>query len=112
MNSEQEDELKPEPPKLEPEAPKERPKTLLDYTPEQWANFAERVGNQIVKYMESKRKEIRSLAYPVYFIIALIFGVIGFLAWQGLIDGQSVTFLAGIIIGYLLSYLGGYLTPE
>ena len=28
------------------------------------------------------------------------------------IDGQSVTFLAGTIIGYLLTYLGGYVTPE
>lgn len=31
---------------------------------------------------------------------------------MGIIDGQSVAFLAGTIVGYLLAYLGGYVMPE
>ena len=87
-------------------------KTLLDYSPKEWAEFVKEVGSQWIELTKTKTKETRGLAYPVYIIIAVIFGGIAYLASQHLIDGQSVTFLAGTIIGYLLSYLGGYIKPE
>lgn len=87
-------------------------KTFLDYTPEQWAVLVKEVGNQFKEYAVVKGTQRKSLAWPVYLIIAMVFlGVIG-LATLDIIEGQSVAFLAGTIVGYLLTYLGGYITPE
>lgn len=87
-------------------------KTLLDYTPEQWAVLVKEIGNQFREYAKVKGTQSKSLAWPVYLIIALVFvGVVG-LAAIGIIEGQSVAFLAGTVVGYLLTYLGGYVTPE
>ena len=98
-------------------APSQPPKTWLDYSPEKWVGFIKTIGDEVIKplkelYIEhetTKVKERRNLAYPVYLVIALIFVGVVFLAYQGMIDGQSVTFFAGTLVGYLLSYLGGYI---
>ena len=94
-------------------APKdERKKGLLDYSPEQWATLVKEIGNQWRETMKVKGAQSKSLAWPVYIIIGIVFcGVIA-LGALGIVDGQSITFLAGTIIGYLLTYLGGYITPE
>jgi len=87
-------------------------KKWLDYTPEQWAVLVKEIGNQFREYTKVKGTQSKSLAWPVYIIIAMVFlGVIG-LAALDIIEGQSVAFLAGTIVGYLLTYLGGYITPE
>ena len=87
-------------------------KTFLDYTPEQWATLAKEIGNQIREHTKLKGAQSKTLAWPVYMIIGIVFIGVVSLAAMGIIDGQSVTFLAGTVVGYLLTYLGGYVTPE
>jgi len=99
-------------PDSEDEKNKRPQKSFLDYTPEQWTILAKEIGNQIREYTKLKGSQSKTLAWPVYVIIGIVFiGVVG-LATMGIIDGQSVTFLAGTVVGYLLTYLGGYVTPE
>lgn len=87
-------------------------KGLLDYSPEQWAVLVKEIGNQWREIVKVKGAQSKSLAWPVYVIIGIVFFGVIILGAIGIVDGQSVTFLAGTIIGYLLTYLGGYLTPE
>jgi len=80
--------------------------------PEQWAILVKEVGNQFQELSKIKSKQSKNLAWPVYIIIGIIFLGTIILGMMNVIDGQSITFLAGTIVGYLLTYLGGYVTPE
>ncbi len=99
------------------EKPTEKRKTWLDYKPEEWVNFIKIVGDEIVTPLKegfldlqkTKVRARRNIAYPVYGIISLIFIGVTILASQNIIDGQSVTFFAGTLVGYLLAYLGGFI---
>lgn len=87
-------------------------KTLLDYTPEQWSEFVNTVGEVWIKIKTAGSSEKKYLAYPVYILIGIIFVGFVYLALNQIIDSQSVTFLFGIIIGSLIPFLREFIIPE
>jgi len=97
---------------ISPEIQKPMAKTLLDYTPEQWSNFLNTVGEVWTKIKTAGSVEKKHLAYPIYILIGIIFIGFIYLAIQKIIDGQSVTFIFGIIIGSLIPFLREFIIPE
>ena len=87
-------------------------KTIMDYTPEQWSGFLNTVGEVWTKIKTTGSAEKKYLAYPIYGLIALIFLGFLYLSIQKIIDGQSVTFIFGIIIGSLIPFLREFIIPE
>ena len=86
-------------------------KGLFDYTPAQWTTFVNAVGDQFRKFHEVETKGQRRLAYPIFFLITVIFGSTAFLAYNKTITGEAFLILGGTIVGYLLSFLGDYVAP-
>jgi hypothetical protein len=94
-------------------------KTFYDYPPKEWADFLdqlssilERLGTKYIQYEESKAKGGRRIAYPIFFIITLIFVSVSFLVGIGKVDAGIFTVVVGVMVGYLLSFLGDYLVPQ
>jgi hypothetical protein len=88
------------------------PKGIFDYTPEQWKVLVDAVGDQFRKYNEVQSVGQRRLAYPIFFLITVIFGATAFLTYSKVITGDAFLILGGTIVGYLLSFLGDYVTPK
>ena len=49
--------------------------------------------------------ERKTVSWPIFFLIAIIFLAITALAWVGQIEGHYVTSVGGVIAGYMLSFL-------
>ena len=67
-------------------------------------------------YQKGAEREVRfqtRMAYVALAIVALIVGVATFLTYRGKIDGSTYTFLLGLIVGYVLTYVRDQITgPE
>ena len=67
-------------------------------------------------YQHGKERENRfrvSMAWAAIFIVAVIVGVAGSLTYLGKIDGSTFTFLLGLIVGYVLTFVRDQITgPE
>src|SRR5438034_5421741 len=92
--------------------PSKTQKGFFDYTPEQWKQLVDAVGDQFRKFHETETKGQRRLAYPIFFLITVIFGATAFLAYNKTITGEAFLILGGTIVGYLLSFLGDYVSPS
>jgi hypothetical protein len=88
------------------------PKSLLDYAPEQWKVLVDAIGDQFRRYQEVSSHGQRRIAYPIFFLITVIFASTAFLAYSKIITGEAFLILGGTIVGYLLSFLGDYVAPR
>jgi len=82
------------------------------YEAEDWDKLMKSLGELMDKSRSANLAEKRTLSLPVFGIIAFIFLGIIVLAWLGQIDGQYVTSIGGVIVGYLLSFLGESFTKN
>jgi len=87
-------------------------KTFLDYSPEQWQPLVKEIGEQIFRIASTRSGERRALSWPVFVLIGAVFVMVFILAFIGRIEGHYVTAIGGVIVGYLLSFLGEYLSPS
>ncbi len=86
-------------------------KGIFDYTPDQWKVLVDAVGDQFRKFHEVQTKGQRRLAYPIFFLITFVFAATAYLTNNKTLTGEAFLILAGTVVGYLLSFLGDYVTP-
>jgi len=64
-------------------------------------------------YQAGKEREVRlqkHMAGVAVSVVVLIVAVSGFLTYKGKIDGSTFTFLLGLIVGYVLTFLRDQIT--
>jgi len=74
------------------------------------------LSTTIEGYQRGKEREVRfqtRMAWVAVSVVVLIVGVSGFLTYHGKIDGSTFTFLLGLIVGYVLTFVRDQVTgPE
>ena len=66
----------------------------------------------LLEIRKARLAERKSLSWPVFLLIAIIFASVAVLAWDGRIEGHYVTTMGGVIIGYMLSFLEVSFSPS
>ncbi len=68
------------------------------------------------RYQKGQDREVRFQTHMAWVAISVVFfiiGVAGFLTYVGKIDGSTFTFLLGLIVGYVLTFIRDQITsPE
>lgn len=78
-----------------------------NYKAEDWEKLFQAFTEMMIKTKKASTAEKKTLSWPVFAIITLIFaGVLALVAIDK-IEGQIVTSIGSVIVGYLLSFLGG-----
>ena len=74
------------------------------------------LSTSISGYQQSKEREVkhqRYMALVAISVVVLIVGASSFLTYRGKIDGSTFTFLLGLIVGYVLTFVRDQITgPE
>jgi hypothetical protein len=74
------------------------------------------LNTTIQGYQTGKDREVRfriHMSWVAVSVVVLIVGVSGFLTYRGKIDGSTFTFLLGLILGYVLTFVRDQITgPE
>ena len=70
-----------------------------------WNEIAESIKEMLIEVRKASLAEKKSLSWPVFILIAIIFASVVLLAGMGRIEGHYVTALGSVIIGYMLSFL-------
>jgi hypothetical protein len=74
------------------------------------------LSTSISGYQQGKEREVkhqRYMALVAVSVVVLIVGVSSFLTYRGKIDGSTFTFLLGLIVGYVLTFVRDQITgPE
>jgi len=76
------------------------------YSADDWDKLMKSVGELMDKSRKTSLAEKRTLSIPVFALIAVIIVGIMILTWLGIVDGQYITSIGSVIVGYLLSFLG------
>jgi hypothetical protein len=70
----------------------------------------------VTKYQAGKEREVslqKHMAWVALAVVVFIVGVAGVLTYKGKIDGSTFTFLLGLIVGYVLTFVRDQITgPE
>jgi hypothetical protein len=70
----------------------------------------------VTGYQKGKERQIRfqiHLSWIAIAVVAVIVGTAAALTWKGRIDGSTFTFLLGLIVGYVLTFVRDQITgPE
>jgi hypothetical protein len=68
------------------------------------------------KYQKGQESEVRfqsNMAWAAISVVVVIVAVAAFLTYHGKIDGSTFTFLLGLIVGYVLTFVRDQITgPE
>lgn len=90
-------------------------KTLWDFvdkfTADEWREIIGDIADKSYRIAQLRFQEKRTISWPIFGLIAFIFLAVSILAFVGNIEGHYVTSLGGVIVGYLLSFLGETVTP-
>jgi hypothetical protein len=74
------------------------------------------LNTTIEGFQNAKEREVRfqtQMSWVAVSIVFLIVGVAGFLTYRDKIDGSTFTFLLGLIVGYVLTFIRDQITgPE
>jgi hypothetical protein len=71
------------------------------------------VSTTMDKYQKGQELEIQfqtRMACIAIFLVVVIVGVAAFLTYRGKIDGSTFTFLLGLIVGYVLTFVRDQIT--
>ncbi|HTQ62534.1 MAG TPA: hypothetical protein VMI32_20075 [Candidatus Solibacter sp.] len=71
------------------------------------------LSTTIEGYQKGKEREVQfqtGMAWVAVSVVVLIVGVAGFLTYHGKIDGSTFTFLLGLIVGYVLTFVRDQIT--
>lgn len=77
-----------------------------NYQAEDWDKLMKSLGELMDKSRKTSLAEKRTISLPVFGLIAVIIVGIMILTWLGQVDGQYLTSIGSVIVGYLLSFLG------
>ena len=90
-------------------------KTLWDFvdkfSAEEWKSIISELADKSYRVAQLRFQEKRTISWPIFGLIAFIFASVAILAYTGRIEGHYVTSLGGVIVGYLLSFLGETVSP-
>lgn len=68
------------------------------------------------KYQAGQKEEIRYELHMAWAALSLVFFIVGvaaFLTYKGKIDGSTFTFLLGLVVGYVLTFIRNQISgPE
>ncbi len=102
----------------QPSGPQPRP-TLIDIInviAEKADPIVKLVSAAMDRYQTGQNREIRfqtHMAWVAISVVVVIVGVAAFLTYVGKIDGSTFTFLLGLIVGYVLTFVRDQITgPE
>jgi hypothetical protein len=74
------------------------------------------VSTMADRYQKGQEREVRfqtRMSLVAVFVVVLIIGVAGWLTYIGKVDGSTFTFLLGVIVGYVLTFIRDQITtPE
>lgn len=84
--------------------------TISDRTPE-LGQLVERWSTQLFKHRELRTAHHRKMALYAVSSVSLIVAVSAWLTYVDKIDGASFTFLLGLVVGHLLSFLLAAVAP-
>ena len=89
---------------------------LINVVAERVDPIVKLVSAAMDRYQTGQEREIRfqkHMAWVAVSVVTLIVGVAGFLTYHGKIDGSTFTFLLGLIVGYVLTFVRDQITgPE
>jgi len=71
----------------------------------------ENVSNQFLKHKKSDIRFSLRMALALTFIISLIVAVTSILTFYEKLDGAALTFLLGLIVGYMLTFIRESIYP-
>jgi len=71
----------------------------------------ENIANQFFKHNEQKTKFSIRMAIILTFIVSLIVVVTSILTFLGKLTGEALTFLLGLIVGYMLTFIREAIYP-
>jgi len=71
----------------------------------------ESLGNQSLKTRDAEGRFKTRMAWFAAAIVGIVVGVSGFLTYVGKIDGSTFTFLLGLVVGYVLSFIRDAIYP-
>ena len=77
-----------------------------------WRELARELKEILLEVRKARLAEKKSLSWPVFLLIAVIFASVAILAWDGRIEGHYVTTMGGVIVGYMLSFLEVSFSPS
>ena len=72
----------------------------------------ENVSTQFLRHKKSDIKFSLRMAFILTFIISLIVIVTSILTFYGKLDGAALTFLLGLIVGYMLTFIREAIYPS
>jgi len=109
----------PQEPRMEPFGPQQQGPGLIELITV-LAEKAEPIIKLLTSIMESYQKGQERkgrlqtrMSWSAISVVFVIVGVAGFLTYHGKIDGSTFTFLLGLIVGYVLTFVRDQITgPE
>ena len=85
-------------------------KTLYDFldkfNAEDYKVFVNQFKDIAMETRRARLAERKTLSWPVFSLIAIIFLAVTALAWIGRIEGHYVTSVGGVIVGYMRARAG------
>jgi len=87
-----------------------------EYEPTFWEIYKDEVGEIIksvpdwVKYWQTEETRLRRETVLIFCVLlGMVIGIVGYLSSQRIVSGESMTFLAGAVVGYIFAFLQKYL---
>ncbi len=96
-----------------PSAPQPNLIDLITILAEKADPIVKLLTTTIKGYQDGKEREVRfqtRMAWVAVSVVVLIVGVSAFLTYHGKIDGSTFTFLLGLIVGYVLTFVRDQIT--
>jgi len=93
----------------EPEPPVPHNLRVYEEIQRGWQDTLRELATKAIEAIEkgaaSAREASKRISYAILIVVTLLFLVIAALTWQGIVPGEALTFLLGIVVGYLLSVM-------
>lgn len=67
----------------------------------------------VTSYQNGQEREIgfqKHMSWMALLLVAFIVGTAALLTWKGKVDGSTFTFLLGLIVGYVLTFVRDQIT--
>lgn len=66
------------------------------------------ISTSVDRYQSGQEREIKFQVHMAWIAVSVVFSIIGVAAWLtylGKVDGSTFTFLLGLIVGYVLTFI-------
>ncbi len=69
------------------------------------------IAERYLKAQQSRADHNTKMAWVAVAVVTLVVSVSGFLTYVGKVDGSTFTFLLGLIVGYILTFIRDSISP-